>query len=110
MTMNQCIALADKILPNGVTAEVKLRWLAELEGRVRVELLGEAPGTVAPPSVVEAETEQMRAPYPFDRMYWMYLVCMVEEMRGDSGRYEMAAGLFNGAYQAYGKWLRREGV
>lgn len=43
MTINTCLSFVDGILPNAVPRATKCRWLGELEGRVRVELLGNAP-------------------------------------------------------------------
>ncbi len=110
MTIDECIGVADEVTPNGVTRPVKLQWLFELEGKIHVELLGEAPEAVIYPTAEQTATWELIAPPPFDRMYWMYLVSMVACLRGDTERYEMAAALFNEAYLAYGKWLRREGA
>ncbi len=110
MTIQECIDFADMVSPNGVATAVKRRWLWELEGQVQVELLGVRPGALEEPPGVEGDDEELCVPYPYDRMYWLYLVSMMEYMRGNAERYEPAAALFNAAYLAYGKWQKREGA
>ena len=43
MTIETCMRLVDEMLPNRVSEAVKRRLLGEVEGKVRVELLGEEP-------------------------------------------------------------------
>ena len=110
MTIETCMQLVDEMLPNRVPVEVKLRFLGEAEGKVRVELLGEEPRDLP---VFGADTPldtELSAPYPFDQLYWQYLLAMVSHVCGDSTRYESAAILFNASYQSYGKWLKRRGA
>ena len=52
----------------------------------------------------------LTAPYPFDQLYWQYLLAMVSHTCGDNVRYENTALLFNASYQSYGKWLKRRGA
>ena len=110
MTIETCMQLVDDMLPSRVPVEMKLRFLEEAEGKVRVELLGEEPRDLP---VFGADTPldtELSAPYPFDQLYWQYLLAMVSHVCGDSTRYESAAILFNASYQSYGKWLKRRGA
>lgn len=107
MTVSECLTLTDSICPNGMEAGVKCRWLSELEGRIRMELLG----TVGPVVPLDAETDgdiTLSAPHPYDQLYWMYLTALVELQMGDEARYENRAALFNTAYQNYAKHLMRQ--
>ncbi len=106
MTLNTCLALTDTILPNSMDVEVKCRWLSELEGRIRVELLGESPSGT-PFDLTESGHAELTVPYPYDQLYWMYLCAMIEYAMGDTARYENGAALFNTAYQNYAKYLIR---
>ena len=110
MTIETCIQLVDDMLPSRVPLEVKLRFLGEVEGKVRVELLGEEPGNSL---AIDEDTPLdtvLSAPCPFDQLYWQYLLAMVGHVSGDSARYESAAVLFNSSYQSFGKWLKRKGA
>lgn len=110
MTIETCMRLVDEMEPNGVPSEIKLRWLSEVEGKVKVELLGEDPAQVALLDTDTPVTTELEAPHPFDQLYWLYLVAMTDCMNGDVARYENAATLFNAAYQNFGRWLKRQGV
>lgn len=110
MTISECIKLVDTMAPNGMETSVKLRLLSEIEGRVRVELLGEDPGdTVALGEDAPGETV-LCVPAPFDRLYPLYVMSMMDYLNGDVPRFENGAILFNQAYQSYGKWLQRRGA
>ena len=110
MTIQTCMKLVDTVMPNALPGAVKLRFLGEIEGRVRVELLGEEPDrmTVFDEST-PADTE-LSAPHPYDQLYWLYVAAMIDYASGDLARYENTATLFNAAYGNYGKWLKRRGA
>ena len=110
MTIETCMHLVDTVMPNNLPETVKLRFLGEIEGKVRVELLGEDPGMVA---VLDSSTPvdtELAVPHPYDQLYWLYLLAMMDYVSGDLARYENTATLFNAAYQNYGKWLKRRGA
>ncbi len=105
MTVNTCLSFADGLYPNAVPREVKSRWLAELDGRIKVELLRQEPE-----SVQETEADgEMTVPFPYDQIYWMYLAALLAYTGGDTARYETGAALFNTAYRSYAKYLMRAG-
>ena len=110
MTIETCMGLVDGMLPNRIPEAVKLRLLGEVEGKVRVELLGDQPseGNLFPEGTPR-DTE-LAAPHPYDQLYWQYLLAMLSHISGDNTRYESAAALFNATYQGYGKWLKRRGA
>ena len=110
MTIETCMRLVDEMLPNRVSEAVKRRLLGEVEGKVRVELLGEEPQDAPFFSPDTPADTQLAAPYPFDQLYWQYLLAMVSHTCGDNVRYENTALLFNASYQSYGKWLKRRGA
>jgi hypothetical protein len=110
MTIETCMNLVDAMMPNGVESSVKLRLLGEIEGRVRVELLGEMPdGGCEFTERTPAGTELI-VPHPYDQMYLLYMMAMMDFLGGDTARYENSAALFNSVFQSYGKWLKRRGA
>ena len=62
MTINTCLSFVDGILPNAVPRATKCRWLGELEGRVRVELLGNAPEQQTAPDEAAVPSCRCRSP------------------------------------------------
>ncbi len=106
MTVNECLEIVEPLSPSAVGTDIRLRWLSELEGKIRVELLGES---VEGQSMLTADDgeEELIAPHPYDQMYWMYLLAMLFCASGEVARYENAAALFNAAYMGYAKLVKR---
>ena len=106
MTVNECLEMVESLSPAAVETEIRLRWLSELEGTIRVELLGEA---VQAQTLLTADDGdvQLIASHPYDQMYWMYLLAMLFCASGEVARYENAAALFNAAYMGYAKLIKR---
>ena len=110
MTIETCMNLVDAMMPNGVESAVKLRLLGEIEGRVRVELLGEVPDGGYEFTERTPMTTELVVPHPYDQMYLLYLMAMMDFLGGDTAHYENSAALFNTVFQSYGKWLKRKGA
>ena len=110
MTIENCMKLVDSMMPNGVDSAVKLRFLGEIEGKVRVELLGESPDGGWDFDEGTSGRTELCVPHPYDQLYLLYVMAMMDYIGGDTARYENGAAMFNAAYQSYGKWLKRRGV
>ena len=110
LNIQTCMELVNRLAPGRADDALKLRLLGEIEGRVKVELLGYSPEeTDTFDSETPGDTE-LCAPHPYDQLYWLYVLTMMDYLSGDPGRYENGATMFNAAYQGYGKWLKRQGV
>ncbi len=110
MTIETCMNLVDTMMPNGAEPAVKLRLLGEIEGRVRVELLGESPDGGCDFNERTSGGTELRVPHPYDQMYILYMMAMLDFLGGNTARYENSAALFNAVFQSYGKWLKRKGA
>ncbi len=110
MTVQNFLDITGALSPGGPSVAVKLRWLSEIEGRVRVELLGEPAEGITPIDTATPRDTVLAAPAPYDRLYWMHHVAMTDYLAGDAVRYENAAALFNEAYAAFGRYLQRKGA
>ncbi len=110
MTIETCMRLVESMEPEGMDESLTLRFLGEIEGKVKVELLGEDPAATVDFDGSTARDTILCVPHPYDQIYWMYLLAMVGFVRGDAVRYENAAAMFNVAYQNYGKLLKRRGA
>lgn len=110
MTVETCMRLVDGMRPNGFSEAVKRRFLGAVEGKVRVELLGEEPDTVPVMDENTPADTELTAPTPFDQLYLLYVMAMMDHVEGDTARYENTAILFNAVFQSYGKWLKRRGA
>ena len=107
MTAHSCIALVDTLVPNAVPETLKRRWLSELEGHILVNIRNHDPEALN----ITGEADEdipLSLPFPFDRVYWMYLAAMVDFFNGDTSRYEETATLADNALEDYAKWCKRE--
>ena len=109
MTIETCMSLLDAMMPSGVSPAVKLRFLGEIEGKVRVELHGESPDGDCDFDESTPVGTVLAVPHPYDQMYLLYVMAMLDYVGGDTARYENGAAMFNAVYQSYGKWLKRRG-
>ena len=107
MTIRSFLELTDVLSPNAVDPTVRMRWLCEIEGRVRVELLGENPSTLPVIDLDTSEDTELAAPPPYDRLYWLHHLAMCNCLAGNVARYENTAALFNETYAGFGRWLKR---
>lgn len=110
MTIQNCMDLVDAMMPNQLRSLVKLRLLGEIEGKVKVELYGEDPDELIPFDEDTPTGTELCVPHPYDQLYLLYMMSMMDYLNGDAARYENGAAMFNLAYQNYGKWLKRKGV
>lgn len=110
MTVDTCIQMVDEMKPNGFPSSIKHRFLGEVEGKVRVELLGESPEALGFTGQASRGSTELAVPFPYDQLYLLYISAMMDHTSGDIARYENTASLFNAVYQSYGKWLKRRGA
>jgi hypothetical protein len=110
MTIETCMNLVDAMAPGGAREAVKLRLLGEIEGKVRVELHGESPDGDWDFDEETPRETILCVPHPYDQLYLLYIMAMLDYIGGDTARYENGAAMFNAVYQSYGKWLKRRGA
>lgn len=77
-TAREAVAVTAALRSHEIAASVLARWVYDLDGRIRVEIHGEAPDALR---VFEADLFldlPLAAPAPFDDVYWKYLVSMID--------------------------------
>ncbi|MBQ8341357.1 MAG: hypothetical protein IJY22_03145 [Clostridia bacterium] len=87
--------------------KILLRWLLELEGRMAVSVRGEAVGGVPSYSEKFDPSTPLLVTAPFERVYWTYLVAMIDLACGDRAAYAASYPLFLEAYDEYARWFAR---
>ena len=106
MTKTEVLALVAELKPHDHSDAVMLRWLDEIEQRVALEIHGKARGGVDP---LYGAKEQLLVPAPYDRIYWTYLVAMLDFVSGNLERFESSNALFKEAYAEYARFVQRQG-
>ena len=106
MTCKEAITLASAVRPHAIEDKLMLHFLSELEGRIAVEIRHEMPGEA---SAVRGMGQKLSVPTPFDRVYWTYLVAMIDLSVADASAYKTSMSLFKEAYRAYAAYYQRTG-
>ena len=91
-TMNTVIADVDGVKPNVYTDEDKYRWLAGLEGLLSAEVFQDA--ELRCPSVPEDADRPLRVEPPYDEVYRLYLMAMIDFHNREYGSYNNAMLMF----------------
>ena len=105
MTCKEAIALASAVRPHALEEKILLHFLSELEGRIAAEVRHESVAGEA--GVVRGTGQRLSVPSPFDRVYWTYLVAMIDLSVGDTASYKASMALFREAYKAYACYYQR---
>lgn len=73
--------------------------LTELEGRIALEIHGE--------TSFDERIDTLSVPAPWSRLYWTYLVAMIDLAAGNVALCEQSAALFRNAYEAYARYYHQ---
>lgn len=104
MTTTEAIEIACALRSNESLDEPTLsNLLWELEGMLAVEVQGKSPS-----SLTIADTD-LDIPLPFDRVYWTYLVAMIDLATKDLDSYKVSYAMFCEARDTYARWYHRTG-
>lgn len=111
MTITYAIDIADEMRPNLYAKEEKTRWLSELDGRIRNELLSGREGVAlgAPPDyhwqTDASKTLLAEAPYEYLYTYWLFM--RIDYLSGEAARFNNSAVMFNTAWVNYANFINR---
>ncbi len=107
MTFRDVLDFTGSLRSIAYEEKILLRWLLELEGRMSVSVRGEAPGKVPSYSEGFDPSTPLLVAAPFERVYWTYLVAMIDLACGDKAAYGASYPLFLEAYEEYARWFAR---
>ena len=98
-TMNEVIGELEEVKPNVITDEVKYKWLANLDGRISLQVhMEDAPVTYVLPDDAE---KQLLVGAPFDDLYVLYCSAMVDFYNREYNNYNFSVMLFQERFEAY---------
>ena len=109
MKVMKAIIFADSLKPNAFTAELKLVWLNELEGRIQSLIHNVKPEELVKYTLPDDEETAMIVPAPYDNVYWKWLCAMIDYANGEYDKYINAQMAANQSYHDYAKWVIRTG-
>ena len=107
MTKQQALDWASAVRPNSLPRELLLHFLEELEGRILLEIHQKSPKATSTSGAPYQLNPKLSVPSPYDRLYWSYLVAMIDLTMGDMQAYATSRPLFDEAFAAYARYYQR---
>ena len=101
MTADKALELALTLRPSELEREVLKTLLLELEEQLALEIRGEWP---CPRAVTCTD---LKIPAPFDKVYWTYLVSMIDLAKGHTDAYRISDALYRESKDTYARWHQR---
>ena len=103
LTAGAVLRQVDALLPNGYTAEEKLRWITQAEGLIRSAVYG------LDSAVSLTEADALTAPVPYDELYCHYVEAQIHYCNGEMSRYNNAAAMWNSGMMTLRDAVNRQG-
>lgn len=111
MTLIEAINGIDAVKPNGFEQIEKIKWLSELDGRIKKEIIDTHEGGEM---VVFSEyTEDtpldkvLLVPAPYDGIYLLWLESKIDYANKEFGQYNNSSNMYNTAYRDYWRHYNR---
>lgn len=110
MNIIETINLIDSIKPNTFGQPEKVRWLSQLDGRVKTELIDTHEGEEVEFNGYNDDTPldtELLIPYPYDSVYIKWLEAQIDYANNEYGRYNNSISMFNAEFAAYARYYNR---
>ena len=102
MTVSEILALVDLKEPNAYTAEEKIRWLSDLDGKIfREAILTHEHGEASCAPLTSGADELLIGPPYGEDVYVHYLIARIAAGNAETARYNQQIALYNAAYAQY---------
>jgi len=103
-TINKVLSRVDGLKVNPYSAEQKIAWISELDGKISLEVLKQE--TAVAYTTANVDTELL-VPPPHDNLYDYYLYAQIDFHNGDIGQYNNDMMLFHDAFSDWKKYRIR---
>ena len=112
MTIQEALEMTDGMRPNMMARPIKLKFLNEIEQQIHGEVImkhahSDAEATCA---TIDTETDPERVlliPAPYDKVYWRYIICQIDDMNQEMDKYNNDRALFEHEYAEMADWVNR---
>lgn len=103
MTVNDILALVDLKEPNAYSADEKIRWLSDLDGKIfREVILTHEHEEGAEQAPYSEGTEELLIGVPWgEDIYVHYLIARIAAGNAEIPRYNQQIAMYNAAYQQW---------
>ena len=111
MTILDVIHRIDVLKPNAYSQSEKIRWLSELDGMIKKEIIDTHEGGEQIAFNGYGEDTDLTTPllieHPYDRIYLPWLQAQIDYFNGENGKYQNSMAMFNEAYASYERYYNR---
>ena len=112
MTIIGAITRVDTVKPNTYSQIDKVKWLSELDGIIKAEIIdthegGEDVAFSGYTEYTDLDTKLL-VPAPYDEVYIRYLEMQIDYANNEYGKYNNSMMMYNSAFAAFEKHYNRE--
>lgn len=112
MTIIEAIARVDTVKPNTYTLNEKIKWLSELDGIIKAEIIDTHEGgediTFSGYTDTTDTDTKLLVPAPYDEVYIRYLEMQIDYANNEYGKYNNSMVMYNSVYSAFEKHYNRD--
>ena len=114
MKIIDALRAIDALKPNGFDDADKIRWLSELDGRIKIEVIDTHEGGDA--VTFEGYGEEtstdtvMLVPAPFEDIYIKWLESKIDYANAEYGKYNNSSIAFNNVFTAFSKYYHSKNM
>ena len=111
MTIQEAVALVDRMKPNQYDHETKVKWLSKLDGMIFREIIATHDGSTMESfdGYDEANPDMtLLVPYPYDEdVYNYFLQSQIDKENGEMAKYNQSVTMYNSAFKIFQDWYNR---
>ena len=111
MTIQEAVALVDRMKPNQYDHETKVKWLSKLAGMIFREIIATHDGSTMESfdGYDEANPDMtLLVPYPYDEdVYNYFLQSQIDKENGEMAKYNQSVTMYNNAFKIFQDWYNR---
>lgn len=110
MTINEAIERLDALKPNTYKTEEKIRWLSELDQRIKNLIIDTHEGGAAAFSGYDEQTDmetKLLVGAPHENIYILWMSMQIDFYNGETKRYNNDVIAFNDAFQIFSNEYHR---
>lgn len=106
-TIKEIIERVDLVKPNDFSQEQKVRWIAELDGKIALQvfLMAHEEASQFQYAHPEALEQVPLVKFPHDNLYDRWLECRIDFQNGEYERYQNSLVAYNECYEDYLNWI-----
>lgn len=108
MTVLEIINRADTLEPNAYSADEKIRWLSNLDGKIFEEVIKTHEGGTENFTPYSTGDEELLLAEPYgEDVYTHYIAAMIAAGNSEASRYNQQIAMYNANYGQWFNWYNR---